>query len=187
MNEDFITKAIENDRYLKAIRLADQFEEEIDRKLENFLEETIEQRPDLFVDDTSPSKRKSRVRTEPLAHRRVQATMDRVNSDGDNLKFYISIEWTQPEVHGRDGDGALCLILYKIKNSARAEYDRVKQETQAAPEWDEIQCSDDAWNSDRGIFYLPVTDGGDVMEALQLLREHFFSFAEDYGLPVTSN
>lgn len=72
MNEEFITEAIKNDRYLKAVRLTEQFEEQIDRGLRNFLKETIEQRPEIFVDDASPSKSSTSVRTEPLAHRRMK-------------------------------------------------------------------------------------------------------------------
>ena len=135
MNEEFITEALKNDRYLKAARLTEQFEEEIVRELRNFLKETIEKRPELFVDDPSLSKSQTRVRTEPLAHARMQATMNRVNSDGEDLTFYVSVEWTQPEIHGQEADGALCLVLYKIKNLARAEYNRVKQQTQSDPDW----------------------------------------------------
>lgn len=182
MNETFITEAIRNDRYLKAVRLTEQFEEEIARELRNFLEETIEQRPELFVDDASPSKRQSSIRTEPLAHTRMQANMNRVNNDGDRLRFYISIEWTQPEIHGQENDGALCLVLYKIKNVARSDYERVKQQTQSESQWDEIQYSDDVWKSNYGIFYIPVTSGHEVKEGLQTLRQHFLSFAEEYGL-----
>jgi hypothetical protein len=181
MNEEFITEAIKNDRYLKAVRLVEQFEDEITRELRNFLKETIERRPDMFVDDASPSKTSTSVRTEPLAHTRMQADMNRVNSDGDHLKFYISIEWTQPEIHRQETDGALCLVLYKIKNDTRSGYERVKQQTKSEPEWSEIQFSDDVWNSDRGIFYIPVTDGYEVKEGLQTLRDHFFSFGEQFG------
>ena len=186
MNEEFITEAIKNDRYLKAVRLTEQFEKQIDRELQNFLEETIEQRSDLFVDDASLSDRHSRVRTEPLAHRRVQANMNRVNSDGDQLKFYIAIQWTQPEIHGQETEGALCLVLYKIKNLARADYDRVKQKTQSESKWAEIQYSDQPWRGDLGIFYIPITDGSELKEGLQTLRHHFFSFAEEFGLAVNS-
>jgi hypothetical protein len=187
MNEEFITEAIKNDRYLKAARLTEQFEDEITRELRNFLEETIEQRPDIFVDDATPSKSQTSVRTEPLAHTRMQADMKRVNNDGDNLKFYISIEWTQPELHGQEADGALCLVLYKIKNDTRAEYDRVKQQTKSESKWDDIQYSNDSWNSDRGIFYIPVSDAHDLKGGLQTLRQHFFSFHEEFGLIAASN
>jgi hypothetical protein len=181
MNDEFTTEAITNDRYLKAARLTDQFEEEIARELRNFLEETIEERPDLFADDASPSMRQTNVRTEPLAHTRMQADLSRVNRDGENLIFYVSIQWTQPEIHNQDADGALCLVLYKIKNVARAEYDRVKQRSQSEPEWAEIQYSDDVWSRNRGIFYVPVTDGPDISEGLETLREHFYRFVDEFG------
>lgn len=181
MNEKFITEAIKNDRYLKAARLTEQFEDEIARKLRTFLEQTIEQRSDLFVDDASPSKSQTRVRTEPLAHTRMQADMSRVNNDGENLKFYICIEWTQPEIHGHETEGALCNVHYKIKKLARTDYESVKQQSKSTSEWEDLQFSNQAWKSDRGIFYIPVTNGQEVKEALQTLREHFFAFAEEYG------
>jgi hypothetical protein len=187
MNDKFITEAITNDRYLKAVRLADQFEDEIAREFRNFLEETIEQQPEIFVDDAAPSKSQTSVRTEPLAHTRMQADMKRVNNDGEHLKFYLSIAWTQPELHGQEADGALRVVLYKIKNDTRNRYDRVKQQTKSESKWDDIQFSDDHWNSNRGIFYIPVNDAQELKNGLQTLRQHFFSFHEEFGLPADSN
>lgn len=183
MNEEFITKGIENDRYLKAVRLYKQFEEEMLRELRNLSEETIEQRPDLFVDDASPSKSVSRRRTTPLGHMRMDNDMSRVNSDGDQLILNIGVEWAQPEVHGHEepADGALCLALYKIKNLATADYERVKQQTQSRERWDEIQFDTDVWNSDWSIFYVPVTDGPELKEGLRALQEHFLEFGESFG------
>lgn len=182
MNEDFITEAIKNDRYLKAARLTQKFEEEIALYLRSFLEETIEQRSDLFVEDASPAMAQRSNSTEPLARTRMQADMDRVNRDGDNLKFYISIEWTQPEIHDQQTEGALCIVQYKIKNVARDDYDRVKQQTRSNPEWSEIQFSNDVWDRERGIFFIPVSDAHEVKEGLQKLRQHFFSVGEKFGL-----
>ena len=183
MNEEFITEGIENDRYLKAVRLYKQFEEELLRELRNRSEETIEQRPDLFVDDVSPSKSVSRRRTTPLGHMRMDNEMRRVNGDGERLVFHISIEWTRPAVHGQDdpADRALCLVLYKIKNLARSDYERVKQQTRSASEWDEIRFDDDVWNSDWGIFYIPVSDGPEIKNGFRTLQEHFLEFADSFG------
>jgi len=182
MNEEFITEAIKQDRYLKAARLTDQFEQEIARELRNFLEETIEQRPDLFVDNPSVSRRQTNVRTEPLAHTRLQTNMNRVNSDGDHLKFYISMEWAQPEIYNQESGGALCIVLYKIKNLARDDYDRVKRQSKSESEWAGIRYSDQVWSGDQGIFYIPVTNAQEVKEALQTLRQHFCSYVDEYGL-----
>lgn len=183
MNENFITKGIENDRYLKAVRLYKQFEEEMVRELRNLSKETVEREQDLFVDDPSPSKSLTRRRTGPLGHMRMQSDLRRVNSDGERLKLYYSIEWVQPEVHGHDEptDGALCLVLYKIKGLDRTDYEHVKQQTQTRSKWDRIQFTDDVWNSDRGVFYIPVTDGPDVKEGFNLLQEHFLEFGESFG------
>lgn len=183
MNEQFITNGIENDRYLKAVRLYKQFEEELCQEIKNVSQELIEQRPDLFVDDATPQKSLSRRRTAPLGHMRMDNDLRRVNDDGKRLTLNIAIEWAQPEIHGHDepAEGALCIVLYKIKNLPKAEYERVKQETQSQSSWTDIQFDDDVWNSGLGIFYIPVMDGPDVKEGFQTLQAHFLEFGETYG------
>ena len=183
MNEEFITKGIENDRYQKAIRLVDQFETEMVREIRNLSKDTIAQRPKLFVDDASPSKSVSRNRTTPLGHMRMDTDLRRVNSDGERLTLNIGIEWAKPEVHGHEepADGALCLVLYKIKNLAKADYRRVKKQTQSRSKWDKIRFDDDVWNSDWSIFYVPVTDGPEVKEGFETLQNHFLKFGESFG------
>ena len=119
MDENFITGGIENDRYLKAVRLVERFETELTRKIQNLSEETTSRRPGLFDEHRSWARRtnKSRNRTTPLGHIRVDSKMNRMNGDGERLKLSISIEWAQPEVHRHEepADGALCIALYKIK------------------------------------------------------------------------
>jgi hypothetical protein len=183
MNDDFITKGIENDRYLKAVRLYKQFEEEMVRELRNLSEDTIERRPDLFVDDVTPDRSISRRRTSPLGHMRMDNRLRRVNVDGEHLVLNIGIEWAQPENHGHDDapNGALCIVMYKIKNLPRTEYERVKQQTKSHPKWETIQFDDDLWNSGWGIHYIPVIDGPEVKQGLQTLQEHFLEFGESYG------
>jgi len=183
MNNDFITNGIENDRYLKAVRLYKQFEGEMIRELQTVAEATIDKRPELFPDDVSVDTNISRRRTEPLGHMRADYEMDRVNDDGDNLVFHVCIEWSQPEVHGHDepDDGALCIIFYKIKNLDRPEYERVKQLTQGAEEWSAIQFDDDVWNSDLGLFYIPISGSAEFKQGFETLQSHFLTFADEYG------
>lgn len=183
MNETFITKGIENDRYLKAVRLYKQFEEELVRELRNVSKDAIERRPDLFVEDASPNDNLTRRRTEPLGHMGVDNEMRRVIEDGERLVFHVCIEWARPEMHGHDepADGSLCIVFYKIKNLDRPQYERVKQETQQLAEWDAIQFDDDIWNSDYGLFYIPVTDGHGVKKGFETLQDHFLEFADIYG------
>lgn len=183
MNEDFITKGIENDRYLKAVRLADQFETEMLREIRNFTEETVAQRRELFADTLNMDENTSKLRTEPLGHMRVDTDLRRVNRDGERLTVQFGIEWAKPEVHGQDHpqDGALCLVLWKVKNLPKPEYERVKQQTRSRSEWENIHFDDDLWNSDLGIFYTPVSNGPEVKEGLETLRDHFFEFGDSFG------
>lgn len=183
MNEDFITKGIENDRYQKALRLVDQFEEEMVTEIRNVAKDTITRRPDLFVDDASPRKSVNLRRTNPIGNMRMDTTMRRVNNDDERLILNIAIEWAKPEAHGHEEptDGTLCIVLYKVKNCPRANYEQVKQRTQSRPKWDLIQFDDDLWNSDYGIFYVPVRNGPEVKQGLQTLQEHFLEFGEAFG------
>ncbi|WP_435317936.1 hypothetical protein [Haloarchaeobius sp. TZWSO28] len=183
MNEDFITKGIENDRYLKAVRLYKQFEDEMFTTLKNVSKDVIEAEPSWFADDVEFNRNETRRRTEPLGHIRVDSKMARVNEAGTRLKFQVCIEWSQPELHRHDEqtDGALCIVFYKIKNLDRAEYELVRQQTEQADRWDAIQFDDDVWNSDYGLFYIPVDSGPAVKAGFETLAEHFLEFGDTYG------
>lgn len=118
-----------------------------------------------------------------MGHIRVDHDLRRVNETGEQLVFHVCMEWAKPEVHGHDEptDGALCLIFYKIKNLDRPDYEQVKQETHQSPEWSEIQFDDDLWNSEVGLFYIPVTGGSEFKDGFETLQSHFLEFAESYG------
>ncbi|EJN59703.1 hypothetical protein HSB1_18610 [Halogranum salarium B-1] len=109
--------------------------------------------------------------------------MRRENDDGERLVFHTCIEWSNPETHRYDKpiDGALCIVFYKIKNLDRSDYERVKQQTQSQPEWDVIRFDDDIWNSDLGIFYVPVSNGSEVECGFETLQKHFLEYGDTFG------
>jgi hypothetical protein len=187
MNEEFITKGIENDRYLKAVRLYKQFEEEMFTTLENVSKNVVEAEPDWFVEGVKQSRNIQRHRTDPLGYLRVDNKMARVNETGDRLKFHVCIEWSQPEAyrHDEQTDGALCIVFYKIKNLDQAEYEHVRQQTEQADRWSEIQFDDDLWDNDLGLFYIPVESGPAVKSGFETLTDHFLEFGESYGTPAS--
>jgi len=189
MNEDFISKGLENDRYLKAIRLGKQFEEELFTTLKNVSQDVIESIPSWFPEEIDHDQNLTRQRSEPMGHLRVDTPMARVNAAGEQLKFHVCIEWTQPSVHRQDehADGSLCIVFYKIKNLDRAEYDAVKAQTAEADKWDAIQFDDDLWNSDLGLFYIPVDSGPAITEAFETLKAHFLEYGVEYGELPTEN
>ena len=78
MNDEFVTEAFKNDRYLKATRLIDRFEEEIIRELENAHKRLMEEKPGLFKENTSLSDRVNKVRSSPLSNIRVDSNLRNV-------------------------------------------------------------------------------------------------------------
>jgi hypothetical protein len=190
MNEEFITNGIKNDRFLKALTLVDQFESEMVREIRNVAEATAEQAPALFVDDPTPQKSVNlRRNSPPLGNMRMDTKMSRVNASGERLTWNLAIEWAQPAIHGHDEprDQALCVVLYKIKDCPTEDYQRVKRATRQESRWDAIQFDDDVWNSDWGIFYIPVTSGPEIKDGFQTLQEHFLEFGEQFGEPASTN
>lgn len=51
MTEDFLTKGLQNDRYMKARQLVEQFRETIEVELREIGQEMVARNPELFIDD----------------------------------------------------------------------------------------------------------------------------------------
>ena len=186
MNETFITNAIESDRYLKATRLVDQFESEMKRDLKNRCKAVIEDNSALFPNDPSFS---SNIfdNNSSLGTIRMEVPMARKSGQGedsDTLKFYIAIEWSEPEERGltEPSDKTLCVALYKIRPNPRDDYDKVARKTKQEDEWT-IRCADDINDTDRGVFFIPVTDGRELDDALTELCLHFSKHGDEFGVP----
>jgi hypothetical protein len=184
MNEEFITKAIENDRYLKATRLVDRFESDVVRELKNTHKSLIEDNEELFMDDTSLSK--NITSRSSLATIRVDSYLRNVEpdvEDSQHLRLNIALEWMEPEERGeqKPGGGTLSVVHYKIKGGPREDYDRVKRMTKESDEWD-IRFGDDIWKRDRGVFYIPIEDATDMEDGLETLSEHFSEYGDEFGV-----
>ncbi len=192
MNENFVTKAIKQDRYLKATRLADQFEEEIIRELENFSKEIIKENDGLFVDDVSPDPNRLPQPSSALATLRVDSTMSRVKSPDqpDNLTLNVALEWMTPEKRGEDTpDGsALCCVHYKIKNLSREDFEDLKAKTRKHDDWD-VRFGEDMYSSRTtpGVVYIPVQSAAGIKRAFETLKSHFNEYADDFGVPEHSS
>lgn len=184
MNDEFFTKAIEDDRYLKAIQLINRFETELRRELEQIGNQFVEENPQLFVDGVEPSWNNSRSSSSIIAFARVDLVMNRFESvDGDarNLKLNISFRWIEPgELGHQDVDGALSLLSYKIKRANEEDHERVKQETREE-EWP-VFFADDAFNNSPGIIYVTVETAHDLRIASEQLRDHFEAYGPSYGV-----
>lgn len=183
MNEEFITKALQEDRYLKAIQLIDRFETELRRELELIGKEIVEENRHLFVDNGAPDWRNARSSSSVIAFARVDFLMDRIESADDdprNLKLNISFRWVEPEELGhRDVDGALSLLSYKIKRADDEDFELVRERTREG-DWP-IRFADDAFGNAPGIAYIPVETAQELREAGETIRAHFSEFGPTYG------
>lgn len=184
MNNEFITRAIENDRYLKAIRLINRFETEIRGELERVAEEFVRENSELFVDGPEPSWNNSRSSGRIIAFARVDYPMERISStaaDADRLTLNTAIRWLDPAKYGHpDTDGALCVVSYKIKNCPRDDYERIKEQT-LSEDWG-INFCQDAFSSAPGVLYVPVESAEEITTGFETLKKHFSTYVSDYGV-----
>ena len=182
MNDEFITKALEQDRYLKAVRLVDRFETEIERELTRIGNEFMRERPHLFTDEAEPETTVRSQSSSHIAYVRCRCEMDRVPEDGmtDNLRLELYLRWIDPDKFGHSGvDGALCAASYKIRRIGHENYQMIEQETREGG-WD-IHSAPDPHNRDPGTFYVPVETAEEIRSAFETLKRHFSEFGPEYG------
>lgn len=132
MNDEFITRGIENDRYLKATRLVNRFETEVEGKLKDVTDDFISNTEDLFEDGVDKDFNMTGSAGAVIAHGRVNTDMKRfyAGEDGaDTLTLNITLRWLDPaEYDYPDADGALCVTGYKINSAASENHDRIKRQ-----------------------------------------------------------
>jgi hypothetical protein len=182
MNRDFVTGAIENDRYPKAKRLVDRFQDEIIRELENTCRDVIATAPELFPEDPEFDENIFSNDSETLRVEVPLARELRTDDGTEQLEFYIAVEWTEPEDRNEPyADGsALCVAHYKIRENDPKGYQRVKELTEADGSWN-IRFAPDPHNEDRGVYYIPVTSGEELAAALSELADHFAEYGHEFG------
>lgn len=184
MNDEMLTKALEEDRYLKAIQLINRFETELRQKLEHIGDQFVSDNRQLFDDDVEPSWNNRRSSSSVIAFARVDFLSNRVESlddDARNLKLNISVRWVDPgELGHQDVDGALSLLSYKIKRASNETHQGVKEQTRQE-DWP-VQFANDAFNNSPGIIYMPVKSAEEMRDASNSLREHFATYGPEYGV-----
>jgi len=179
MTDEFLTKGLEKDRYLKAIQLADQFETDIVRELRRWGDRMVEENPGLFESGTEGSKSVSR-NSNPLGHARIDYRMNRVRGpeNDSTQKLNIHLYWVKPERYNRtDIDGALRGFGYKIKNADPDAEERVVDQTR---DWD-LHTAVNPFRS-RITFYKHVSSAEEIERTGRLLVEHFSEFGDEFGI-----
>lgn len=183
MNEQFITEGIRNDRCLKAARLIDRLESELEAEIKRAGKRIVEENDDLFADDVRSNIKVNFSSSTILAYARDNLYLHQVNPDkpGKTQWLNLSLRWVDPLDWGEeDVNGALCAACYKINNGNVADYTQVKQQT-LENDW-AIRFGTDQYNNAPGLFYISVETAADLRAAMETLQRHFTEFGEYYGM-----
>jgi hypothetical protein len=184
MTDEFLTKGLENDRYMKARQLIKQFEKEIEVELRAIGEKIVNQNRDCFDESVEGTKSIStKSNTFPFA--RIDYPMSRIHSHENDTRLILNVHlyWDDPREYNRpDINGALRALGYKIKNVAETDEQRVVSETRDWP----IQTSENRFGGETA-FYKHVSSADEIEETGEQLKEHFSTFADEYGVSRNSN
>jgi hypothetical protein len=183
MTDEFLTKGLENDRYMKARQLAEQFEKEIEVELRAIGERMVNKNPALFDESVEASESIS-TKTNTFPFARVDYPMSRSQSRENDTRLVLNVHlyWDDPRNYNRpDIDGALRALGYKIKNVAETDEQRVVSETRDWP----IQTAENRFGGEIA-FYNDVGSADEIDETGDQLVEHFSAFGDEFGVPRDS-
>jgi hypothetical protein len=179
MSEDVLTNGLQNDRYLKALRLAEQFQSEIGAILQQFDQAMVDAQPDLFDPSLDPKVKKSRNPGSGLANHRINHRLTGPKAPDGNQKLNVHLYWMPPAEYNRtDINGALRAFGYKIKHADTDIDTRVVQKTRAR-DWD-VDIADNPYDSNK-VFYNHVSSRVEIEDAMATLVDHFDTFGDEYG------
>lgn len=181
MTDEFLTKGLESDRYLKAQQLITQFEADIEAVLGEFGQRLIEQHPQLFDQPLNPNAKSASRSSTVLAYHRINYPLNgpRAPATDQRRRLNVHLYWMPPTEYGRtDIDGALRAFGYKIKD-ADAEIDNHVSEQTRAEEWS-VETSGNPFDSNT-VFYRHVSSAADIEAAADTLVEHFSRFGDAYA------
>lgn len=181
MTDEFLTKGLQDDRYLKALRLVDQFEDEIEATLLELGKRMMDEHRDLFDPSTDPDVRSNQSPSNGLAFSRINCSMNGPQApDGDRTqKLNVHLYWMPPTEYGRtDVDGALRAFGYKIKYADQDVDTRVAERTRTR-DWS-LETSGNPYDSNT-VFYRHVSSVADIEETGETLVRHFSEFGNEYA------
>lgn len=181
MTDEFVTKGLQQDRYLKAVQLISQFEDEIEATLLELDRRMVEKHPDLFDSSDDPGFNTNRTPGNGLALHRINHPMNgpRAPEDGQTRRLNVHLYWMPPTEYGRtDVDGAVRGFGYKIKYADQAVDNRVVDRTRDG-EWP-LETSNNPYDSNTA-FYRHVSSAADIEETADTLVSHFAEFGGEYA------
>jgi hypothetical protein len=179
MTDEFLTKGLESDRYLKAIQLVDQFEGEIETLLGEFGQRMIDQHLDLFNRPADHDGRSNQRSSSALAIHRINYLMNGPGAPETGQRLNVHLYWMPPTEYGRtDIDGVVRAFGYKIKDADEDIDDRVVKQTRAG-DWS-LETSGNPFDSNIA-FYRHVSSKTEIEDAMETLVDHFSTFGGKYA------
>ena len=181
MTDEFLTQGLQNDRYLKAVQLIEQFEDEIEATLRNFGQRMVAEHPGLFATNPDGDAHTNRSPGSALAHTRVNYPMSgpRARDMDQTRKLNVHLYWMPPTEYNRtDVDGALRAFGYKVKYADQDPDDWVVEQTRAG-DWS-LETSGNPYD-DNTVFYRHVSSAAEIEETAETLVNHFSEFGDAYA------
>lgn len=181
MTDEFLTKGLQNDRYLKAIQLIEQFEGEIEATLRRFGQRMVDEHPRMFATVPDGDERTNRSPGSALAHTRVNYPMSgpRAWDMDQTWQLNVHLYWVNPTQYDRtDVDGALRAFGYKVKYASEETDHKVVQETRAR-DWS-LDMSSNPYDSNIA-FYRHVSSAAEMEDTADTLVRHFGTFGDEYA------
>jgi len=179
MTDDFLTGGLEQDRYLKAVRLADQFQEEIISRLFEFDEAMVDVQPDLFDPETEPDSNTNNTPNNGLALHRINHPMEGPRAPDKDQRLNVHLYWMSPTEYNRsDIDSAVRGFGYKIKYGDTDVDQWVEAQTHDG-DWS-LQTGDNPYDSNT-VFYRHVSSAAEINETATELVQHFSEYGAAYA------
>lgn len=180
MTDEFLTEGLRSDRYLKALQLISQFEDEIEARLRVFDQAMVDEQPELFDPGTDMSVKTNRNSGSALAIHRINHEMEGSGAPADRRqRLNVHLYWMPPTDYDRtDVDGALRAFGYKIKGADEAVDQAVVDRTREG-DWS-LSTADNPFDSNT-VFYKHIGSVDDLEAAQAELVEHFATFGGRYS------
>lgn len=176
MTDETIRGGIEDDRYLKALKLVDQFETSVLDTLEGAGREMLSRNGfdletsfdrECFGEDYSAT----------LATIRTECKLHRDGNPERPPKLNLALEWVDAGDGDAGDEGPLCYVQYKIQHGSQDAFHGVRAATETDSSWSVIEFGEDQWyhasKHAPGTIYVPVADDAELGAHLEVLVEHF--------------
>jgi hypothetical protein len=179
MTDEFLTQGLQQDRYLKALRLAEQFQDEITTRLFDFDEAMVDVQPGLFDSEAEPDANTNTSPSNGLALHRINHAMNGPEAPEDDQRLNVHLYWMSPtDYDRRDIDSAVRGFGYKIKYGETDADEWVAQQTRGG-DWS-LQTADNPYDSNT-VFYRHVSSAAEIDEAADELIEHFSEYGDAWA------